>query len=85
MVVGVLILVAYAAVLLTVPFVGPGWLFVWELRKGRTLPPFRVERATNPRRYWVCMVAHAFLWVLWILVCAFLALLYVFMQPDFYN
>ena len=66
---------ALAAVL----FVGPGWVFVWELRKGRTIPPFPVERAKQPGWYWLCIVAHAVLWVLWVLVCLFLYFVFVLM------
>jgi hypothetical protein len=71
--------------LVAVMFVGPGWVFVWELRKGRTIPPFRVERAKQPRLYWLCIVTHAVLLVLWVPVCVFLFLMFVVMQPGFDN
>jgi hypothetical protein len=73
------------AALVTVSLVGPGWVFVWELRKGRTIPPFRVERAKQPRWYWSSIVIHAVLWVLWVPVCVFLFLMFIVMQPGFDN
>jgi hypothetical protein len=75
----ILFLLAWVPALVAVLFVGPGWVFVWELRKGRTIPPFRVERAKQPRWYWLCIVTHALLWVLWILVCLFLFLMFIIM------
>jgi hypothetical protein len=81
----ILFLLAWVPALVAVLFVGPGWVFVWELRKGRTIPPFRVERAQRPRWYWLCIVAHAVLWVIWVLVCVVLILFYFMMQPGFYN
>ncbi len=75
----ILILLAEVAALVVVLFVGPGWVFVWELRRGRTIPPFRVERASQPLWYWWCIVTHAVLWVLWVLGCVFLVLVFIVM------
>jgi len=75
----ILFVLAWGTALVAVLFVGPGWVFVWELRKGRTISPFRVERAKQPRWYWVCIVTHALLWALWILVCVFLFLMFIIM------
>ena len=50
-----------------------GFAFAWELRNRRTIPPIRVERAKHPRWYWLCIVTHAVLLALLVLVCLALA------------
>jgi hypothetical protein len=81
---GILILLAWIAALVAVLFIGPGWVFVWELRKRRTIPPFRIERAKQPGWYWLCIVTHALLWVLWVLVGVFCFLVF-FIIPGLEN
>ena len=51
-----------------------GFVFAWELRNRRTLPPIRVERAKHPRWYWLCIVTHAVILAFMVLVCVVLAL-----------
>jgi hypothetical protein len=75
----ILFILAEVVPLVALLSVGPGWVFVWELRKGRTIPPFRVERAKRPRWYWLCIVTHALLCVLWVLVSLVLVLVFVVM------
>jgi hypothetical protein len=58
-------------------------VLAWELWKGRTTPPFRVERAKQPRWYWLCIVTHAVLAAFLVLVCGALALAIFF--NDFFN
>jgi hypothetical protein len=79
-VLSILFLAALALVLL----VGPAWLLVWELWRGRTLPPFRIVRATQPGRYWLCIAAHVLIWLLWILAGVFLVLALV-VVPEISN
>jgi hypothetical protein len=60
-----------------------GYVFSWELRKRRTMPPIRVERAKQPRWYWLCVATHAVLLALMVLVCGVLALASLF--NNFFN
>jgi hypothetical protein len=53
----------------------PAWVVVWELLKGRTIPPIRVERAKHPLWYWSCVVTHAVILAFMVLVCGALLLL----------
>ena len=53
----------------------PAWVLIWELRKGRTIPPIRVERAKHPRWYWLCILTHALLLAFMVLACGALLLL----------
>jgi hypothetical protein len=59
-------------------------ILVWELRRGRTLPPFRIERATRPGWYWTCMVAHMAFVPFMLLVYAFFFLAWVIV-PEISN
>jgi uncharacterized iron-regulated membrane protein len=51
-----------------------GFIFVWELLKGRTVPPFRIERAKRPLWYWLCVVTHGMLLAFIFLFCVAQAL-----------
>jgi hypothetical protein len=55
-----------------------GFVFAWELRNRRTLPPIRVERAKHPRWYWLCIVIHAVILAFMVLVCLALAVVIFF-------
>jgi len=58
-------------------------ILLWELRKARIIPPFRIERATHPRWYWSCIVAHSVVVAFIVIVCVMLALTSFF--NDFFN
>jgi hypothetical protein len=58
-------------------------VLVWELRNGRTIPPIRVERATHPRWYWLCIVTHAVL--LAVVALFYVALALAIFFHDFFN
>jgi hypothetical protein len=62
----------------------PVAVLVWELQSGRTVPPFRIERATRPRWYWSCIVAHALFLALMILLSLLLFVAGVII-PDISN
>jgi hypothetical protein len=74
----------YAAALVAALIVAPAVVVVWELANGRTIPPIRIERAQRPRRYWACVIAHATLLGLLVLVCAFLILVLIII-PEISN
>jgi hypothetical protein len=47
----------------------PVLVLSWELRNGRIIPPIRVERAKQPRWYWLLILIHAALLGFMLLVC----------------
>ena len=59
------------------------FVLAWELQNRRTLPPIRVERANHPRWYWLCILTHAVLLLVVVLVCGALALTSFF--NNFFN
>ena len=65
---------AFGAVLVVALICAPVLALSWELRNGRVIPPFRVERAKHPRWYWLCVVTHAVFLAFMVLVCGALML-----------
>jgi hypothetical protein len=59
-----------------------GFVFVWELLKGRTFPPFKIDRAKHPVWYWLCVVTHGVILAFLFLVCAALAFQIFFNNFD---
>jgi hypothetical protein len=73
----------YGSLVVFVALIGGAvFLLVRQLRRGRLLPPFAVERAKHPVWYWLLILGQVLLFVLLMLVFVFVAFVAMIWEAD---